>query len=182
MNGKIKSPGIAIISATNRKSARSFQLAELYQSILERMDISSEIIDLEKLPNDFIFSALYDNKRLNPEFNALQDRIREVEKCVFIVPEYNGSFPGVLKAFIDGMDYPSAFRNKKAALIGHSSGNQGSALALSHLTDILNYLGMHVFARKLRFPMIEENLNEKGLLSESYSALLEEQARDFIQF
>ena len=39
-------------------------------------------------------------------------------------------------------------QDKKAALVGISSGVQGAGLALSHLTDIFNYCGMHVLAQK----------------------------------
>ena len=38
------------------------------------------------------------------------------EKFVFIVPEYNGSFPGVLKTFIDGLAFPDTFEQKKNVL------------------------------------------------------------------
>ena len=75
-------------------------------------------------------------------------KLMAVKKFVFITPEYNGSFPGVLKAFIDGMRYPGTFEGKKCALVGLSAGNQGAALAMSHLTDIFNYLGMNVLAKQ----------------------------------
>ncbi len=103
------------------------------------------------------------------------------EKFVFIVPEYNGSFPGVLKAFIDGLQFPDSFAGKKAALVGVSSGIQGAGLALSHLTDIFNYCGTHVLALKPKLMHIEENLIE-GKLSDLYAELLEQQAVDLIDF
>ena len=98
-----------------------------------------------------------------------------------MVPEYNGSFPGVLKAFIDGLDYQESLKHKKAALIGHSSETQGSALALSHLTDIFNYLGTHVYALKPRLMQIEKHLKD-GKLSNAYMQLLIEQMIGFVGF
>ena len=67
-----------------------------------------------------------------------------VRKLVIIVPEYNASFPGVLKAFIDGLTYPGGIQGKKAALVGLSGGGQGGLLAMTHLTDVLMYLGTTV--------------------------------------
>lgn len=172
---------VLIISSTNRKGANSFKIAEQYQSILREHDLPSGILDLELLPKDFVFSALYDNAKRNNEFNQLQKQVNEAAKIVFVIPEYNGSFPGVLKAFVDGLDYPHSFRHKKAALVGHSAGMQGSSLALSHFTDILNYLGMHVLAMKVRLPHIDHHIDE-GKLSKQYEALLKEQASLFVNF
>lgn len=109
--------------------------------------------------------------------------MRESKKYVFIVPEYNGSFPGVLKAFIDGLEYPGTFKNKKAALVGVSSGVQGAGLALSHLTDILNYCGTHVLALKPKLSRIEANLDEHySLTNQSYKDLLSKQAEMLVKF
>jgi len=171
-----------IVSSTNRKGANSFLIGTIYKNLLIQKGITAQIIDLEKLPPDFVFSALYDNANKNAVFNTFQEIITNSQKLIFIVPEYNGSFPGVLKAFIDGLDYPNSFKNKKAALVGHSSGTQGSALALSHLTDIFNYLGMHVYAMKPRLLQIEKHLDNTGKLSEMYKLLLHEQAEGFVGF
>ncbi|MBI3141647.1 MAG: NAD(P)H-dependent oxidoreductase [Bacteroidetes bacterium] len=172
----------AIISSTNRKGAMSYRLALIYQDLMSHAGIEAQLIDLEQLPPDFVFTALYDNSKKNQIFNEFQRVITASTKFVFIVPEYNGSFPGVLKAFIDGLEYPSSFRNKKAALVGISSGNQGSALALSHLADIFNYLGMHVFAQKPRLMRIENNLLPTGALTEQYLGYLKRQVEGFLEF
>ena len=159
---------ITIIVGTNRTDSVSSTLADYYQALLKERNAPSQILDLSNLPPDFIFSALYDNTGKNTAFNELTGMLRQSEKFVFVVPEYNASFPGVLKAFIDGMDYPNPLRGKKAALVGISSGYQGATLALSHLTDILNYLGMHVLAQKLKLAKIEENMTENTLKNKLY--------------
>jgi NAD(P)H-dependent FMN reductase len=170
-----------IVSSTNRKGAVSYLISSIYKDLLKSKGIEAQIIDLENLPADFVFTALYENAQKNESFNSLEAMIKGSDKVVFVVPEYNGSFPGVLKAFIDGMEYPNAFKNRKAALIGLSSGTQGSALALSHLTDILNYLGMHVYALKPRLLQIEKHLKDQEL-SDAYMTLLKEQVDGFVGF
>lgn len=176
---------ITIVSSTNRNDAVSYQISLLYQRILAERDVPSEIINLNDLPDDFTVSALYENSGKNEAFNALRAQMKAAQKYVFIVPEYNGSFPGVLKAFIDGLEYPHTFTNKKCALVGLSSGVQGAGLALSHLTDIFNYCGMHVLALKPKLARIEANLSDGEsfeIANKLYLELLEQQADLLIGF
>ncbi|EMR03550.1 NADPH-dependent FMN reductase [Cesiribacter andamanensis] len=173
---------IEIVCGTNRPGSVSATIAEIYADLLRQRGQSCEIVDLSALPADFTVSALYDNAGANEAFNRLANRLRQVQKMVFIVPEYNNSFPGVLKAFIDGMDYPSPFKGKKCALVGVSSGVQGGGMAMSHLTDIFNYLGMHVLAQKPRLAQIEKNLEGDRLTNALYQQLLEEQVESLLVY
>ncbi|MEX0883642.1 MAG: NAD(P)H-dependent oxidoreductase [Cyclobacteriaceae bacterium] len=173
---------IKIIVSTNRNNSISGKIALLYQEILKSQGEVTDIINLGDLPNDFVFTALYEKNGLNPDFNQIHSQVQSGEKFVFIVPEYNGSFPGILKSFIDGMTYPNSFRNKKCAVVGISSGIGGAGIALSHLTDIFNYLGMHVLALKVKLAKIEENMSGNLLTNRLYLSLLEEQAKLLIAF
>ena len=173
---------ITIISGTNRKKANSYKIATQYQEILEAKGVASNIIDLEELPEDFLTTAFYENAGKNTHFQAMMDFIHQSEKLVFIVPEYNGSFPGILKMFIDAMAFPSPLKDKKCALVGLSSGVQGSALAMSHLTDIFNYLGMHVLAQKPKLSGIHERMNNGAVADKLGIQLLTEQAEALINF
>ncbi|AMQ55723.1 NADPH-dependent FMN reductase [Algoriphagus sanaruensis] len=173
---------IKLIVGTNRKNSVSKVIAELYQSILLEKGAASEILELEHLPADFSFSALYENNGKNEGYNAFHERVKSGQKYVFIVPEYNGSFPGILKTFIDGMTYPNTFRNKKCALVGISSGIGGGGIALSHLTDIFHYLGMHVLALKPKLAKIEQNMSDNLLTNRLYIELLHTQADMLLEF
>jgi chromate reductase len=173
---------IKIIVGTNRKNSLSHKIALMYQENLSTFGADSEILKLEDLPHDFVFSALYQNNGKNEAYNAFHQKVKEGTKFVFIVPEYNGSFPGILKAFIDGMTYPNSFRNKKCALVGISSGIGGGGIALSHLTDIFHYLGMHVLALKPKLAKIEENMSDNLLTNRLYMELLHSQAEMLINF
>lgn len=174
---------ITIVSSTNRNDALSYQISVLYQQVLKELGTDSEIINLNELPGDFTSTALYENSGKNEDFNPFRKQMKLASKYVFIVPEYNGSFPGVLKAFIDGLEYPNTFKNKKCALVGLSSGVQGGGLALSHLTDIFNYCGMHVLAQKPKLARIEANINEDFEITNNlYMSLIREQAELLIDF
>src|SRR5690606_30296419 len=88
----------------------------------------------------------------------------------------------ILKSFIDGMTYPNSFFNKKCAMVGISSGIGGGGIAMSHLTDIFHYLGMHVLANKPKLAKIEENMSDNLLTNKFYIELLQIQAKMLIDF
>ncbi|MPR33902.1 NADPH-dependent FMN reductase [Salmonirosea aquatica] len=173
---------ITIVSGTNRPNSKTIEVAEFYQQLLASHQVESQILDLAKLPADFTFTALYGNVGKNEEFNVLRSLMDASQKFVFVVPEYNNSFPGVFKAFIDGLSYPNALQYKKCALVGLSDGVQGNALGLSHLTDVLNYLGMHVLAQKVRIPFMQKNFVKGKIADRFIDQLIDDQARLFLAF
>jgi chromate reductase, NAD(P)H dehydrogenase (quinone) len=173
---------ITLISSTNRKNSLTLRVTKYYQDILKSKGCESKILDLADLPVDFLFTALYHEAGKNEEFNKFRAIIEASEKFVFVVPEYNASFPGVLKSFIDGMKYPYSFKNKKAALVGLSAGMMGGTLALSHLTDIFNYLGMEILALKVKLAGLDKQMIEDKIVNKLYNELIDQQADQLIKW
>ncbi|MDX1904949.1 MAG: NAD(P)H-dependent oxidoreductase [Thermonemataceae bacterium] len=173
---------VGILIGTNRENAVSETIAKIYAEILSTKGIEAEIIYLKSLPEDFAFSALYKHNGKNEGFNAVKSRVQAHSKLFVIVPEYNGSFAGVLKTFIDGMPYPKGFEDKKIALVGVSSGIQGGALALSHLNDIFSYLNAQVLAQKVKLMQIEKNLVDGKIINPLFVQLIEIQINKFLDF
>lgn len=176
------SQSITLICGTNRNDALSLGITEIYQQFLIKEGCETTLINLSKLPIDFAFSALYDNYYKNEAFNYYVDVMLQSKKYVFVVPEYNGSFPGALKTFIDGLEYPNTFRNKKGALVGISSGGHAASLALSHMTDVLNFCGLNILAYKPRLDRIEHNFENGILTNAKYLSMLERQVKMLIEF
>ncbi len=173
---------IQILVGTNRQNSLSEEIAKYYQQLLLQKNQESNIVSLKNLPEDFTVSALYGNANKNEAFNVLRDEIAKADKIVMIVPEYNGSFPGVLKAFIDGLPYPNSFLDKKIALVGLSAGVQGGALALSHLGDIFAYLNANVLGTRVKLIQIQKFYKDNVVTNEMYNQLLNEQIDKFIAF
>jgi chromate reductase len=173
---------ITIIVGTNRKDSVSRQIAVQYAETLKEEGMESTILDLRELPTDFIYSALYENIGKNEQFNHTRELMNQSNKFVFVIPEYNGSFPGVLKAFIDGLDRAKALTEKKCALIGISAGDQGAGLALSHFTDILNYCGTNVLAYRLRLANIGNLMADNKISDQQYLTKINNQAKKLIAF
>lgn len=156
---------VTIISATNRPESNSLKIAQSYSQILEKQGVRSKVLSLEKVPVDIAFNELF--SRRSGKFQELLDKyIIPSQKYVIIAPEYNGSFPGILKTFIDAM-HPELLRGKKVALVGVSSGRAGNLRGMDHLTGILHYLGLHVHPNKLPISSVLSMLDDKGDLKDA---------------
>ena len=170
---------LTIIIGTNRLEARSEQLAAIYSKALTEEGVEHNILSLKDLPQDFVFSALYDNKGKNEDFNKFQVQVDGSDQFVFIVPEYNGGYPGILKAFIDGLRFPDSFRGKVGAMIGLGMGVQGGALAMSHLSDTLNHVGMVMVPIRPRIIHVDKNLLDGELKDPGTLAFIHQQIKWF---
>lgn len=111
-------------------------------------------------PSGFLFKS-FDISRL-PFFSQdiendppqvvveFKDKIKEADAILFITPEYNRSFPGVLKNAIDWGSRPygqNHWDKKPAAILGASIGNIGTFGAQHHLRQVFAYLNMYVLGQ-----------------------------------
>ncbi len=172
---------ITIVSSTNQKNSRSRQLADYYRQQVQAAGADARVVDLADLPADFIESALYGNFGKHDAFNAVRDLVEGASKLVFILPEYNGSFPGVLKAFMDGFHYPSKLSGKMVALVGISDGGSGNPLGMSHLTDILSFMNATVLGLRIKIPFLKKNWVEGEIQDEFVKNLLQQQVEMLIK-
>ena len=172
---------ITIISSTNRPGSSTLKVARYYQGRLKQKGIEAGVLSLSELPPNLIATDLYGQR--SPEFEHIQDIITKTQKFLFIIPEYNGSFPGVLKVLIDACSFPESFYEKKAALVGISSGKYGNIRGVDHFTGICNYIHLHVMPLKIHIPSIHKELDEKGeFFKEDTLKFTNEQIDKFIRF
>jgi len=152
---------IIIISSTNRPGSNTMKVSRIYSDILKAKNIDNEILGLEILPETITFTELHGNR--TKEYNKLiNDHITNNSKFIFVVPEYNGSFPGILKVFLDSVP-PKEWTDKYACLVGVSLGRAGNLRGMDHLTGILNYLKMHVYHNKLPISTVDKLLDENNV-------------------
>lgn len=158
---------ITVISGTNRKHSACRNFAEKFAEIL-RPQTSEEVrlLLLEEIPHDWFHTAMYKEGGQSPSLAALQDQyMLPADKFVFVIPEYNGSYPGVLKLFLDGCSvraYKPTFKGKKAALIGVATGRAGNIRGIDHLTGVLMHVGTTVMPGILPISRIKDLLDADG--------------------
>ena len=56
---------ITIIAGTNRKNSVTLKVARYYEKLLNEMGENCQVLDLAKLPEDFVFSSLYGEENSN---------------------------------------------------------------------------------------------------------------------
>ena len=170
-----------IISATNRPGSSTLKVAKYYQKQLREKGIEAGLLSLAELPDNLIKTDMYGQR--SAEFQVIQNLITRTEKFLFIIPEYNGSFPGVLKAFIDACSFPESFYDKKAALVGISSGKYGNIRGIDHFTGVCHYMHLNVMSLKLHIANIKAELNTDGeFFKEDTLKFTNEQLDKFIRF
>ena len=172
---------ITIVSGTNRPQSNTLKIAKYYQRILREKGLETNLFNLEDLPDTLIKSDLYGKR--SAAFEPIQNLITNTEKFLFIIPEYNGSFPGVLKTFIDACNFPESFYNKKACLVGISSGRYGNIRGVDHFGGICSYLHLNVMPLRIHIANIKGEIDGSGnLFKEDTLKFTNEQMDKFVAF
>ena len=181
---------ITIISSTNQRNSGTAVISRQIQSIFNKHLSGNESIaflNLEDLPVDAIHAEMYSPDKQSIEFISLQDNfITPADKYFFVMPEYNGSFPGILKTFIDACsvrNYKATFAGKKAGMVGLSSGRAGNLRGIDQLSSILNFLEITVMPQGLPISRIESLIDDSGkIVDKDTLEVLEAQIQRFIKF
>jgi len=162
---------ITIISGTNRRGSATEKFAKhIYKLIKSKTKEKVNYFSLQKLPADVLHNSMYSDKKQSKALRKIQEEIMiPAEKFLIVSPEYNGSFPGVLKLFLDAISiyqYRPTFKNKKVALVGVASGRAGNLRGLDHLTGIFHHVGSEVMPNKLPISKCKDLMNEKGVITD----------------
>ena len=165
---------ITIIAGTNRPDSMTLKTANLYCKLLQEREHDVHLLSLE-------------NKQVwerGPAMLSLEKQyLIPAQKFVFIMPEYNASFPGILKVMIDNSDIKKCWWYKKAMLVGLSDGRAGNLRGIEHMTAILHYMKVHVLYNKVLISRIKEEMNSTGeLLKPETEKVIAEQIDDFMRF
>lgn len=166
---------ITVISGTDRKDSMTLRVAALYTKLLRaQTDDNVHMLSLEGLnPWD----------KTGKQKETEQRLLIPSDKFVFVLPEYNGSFPGVLKMMIDHSDIRNCWWNKKAMLTGVADGRAGNLRGMDHMTGILNYLKVNVLHNKIPLSRISEEIDREGnLLKEETVKVINNQIDEFLKF
>jgi len=170
---------ITVISGTNRINSNSLIISKACCNELNKLGVESKLCCLSQLPSNFM-DIMYSYKD-NTYNNIIKQSISASNKYIFVIAEYNGSYPGILKAFIDSIQ-AKEFENKKACIIGVSTGYAGALRPLDHFTDVLHHLKVEVMSHKLKLSKIYININEKKEIDKEIKDKLANSIRKFIDY
>lgn len=173
---------IAIVGSL-RKDSYNYQLAQQAQKLCSEQ-VQIDILDYHDIP--------YMNEDLEtPTPKSIQNIrhcITQADGIWFFTPEYNHSYPGVLKNLIDWLSRPDenqerVLNQKPAAISGITPGMSGTALAQDQLITLLSFLNMKIMNMpRLTIPNASEQLEDRKLHLTSSLPFLKSQYQAFIQF
>lgn len=165
---------ITIISGTNRKDSMTLRVAKVYEELLSQ---KAEDVKLLSLENKSVWERNKDMQEIEQEY------LIPSKKFVFVMPEYNGSFPGILKTMIDNSDIKKCWWHKKAMMVGVADGRAGNLRGMEHMTNILHYVKVNVLYNKVPISRINEEVDKMGnLLKPSTGEVIQQQIDEFLIF
>lgn len=144
---------VTIISGTNRVGSNTRKIAQYYYDQLKPHIDSLNFISLEEIQV---------HERSKELIELEKNILIPTQLFLIVMPEYNGSFPGVLKTFIDHTDIRKVWWHKKAMIVGLGDGRGGNLRGLDQLTNVLHYLKVLVHPYKLPMSNISNSLNADG--------------------
>ena len=169
-----------IISATNRPGSNSLIVAGIIQKIYEELGCSPEILSLREVP----FQSLLKNPYPEKLPKGVQEFISKLNKAsafTVVCPEYNGSFPGIFKFFIDHWSYPETFEYRPISFVG-LGGRFGGLRAVEQMQQIMGYRNAFIYPQRIFLQNIGDLLSNKEITDQNIMSLLKEQASGFLKF
>ncbi len=172
---------VYVISGTNRHGSYTLQIAHLIQSEFQKNKEPVELISLEDLPMSTLHDVDYWGKNIHPQIFEVLQKLNKSDAIFIVTPEYNGSYPGILKYFIDHFSYPETFEYRPIAFVG-LGGRWGGVRPVEHLQQVFNYRNAFIFPERVFIRNIETAL-ENGKLKDTLTAnLISRQVKNFIRY
>lgn len=174
---------ITVISGTNRPGSNTEIFAKYYYEVLKKKaDEEVKFLSLERLNTLEVLEGMYNAEKQCDTIRAIQDEyILPADKFVFVTPEYNGSFPGIFKYFLDAVsirEYQKAFKGKKALLAGVATGRAGNLRGMGHLSDVLMHVGMHVHPAQMPYSKVGAFIKNGKLTDKETRKVVREHAKN----
>jgi NAD(P)H-dependent FMN reductase len=148
---------IPVILGTTRKGRMSEPVARFVVSEAERFPaVVTELIDIGSVPMplDNAGEAIRD-----PRFG---DRMSRADGLIVVVPEYNHSFPGLLKHVLDSC--LEEYIHKPVGIVGVAAGAFGGTRVIQSFLAVMRELGLATTYTDLYFGKVYDLFDESGNL------------------
>src|SRR2546423_4306935 len=153
---------IPLILGTARQGRESEHVAQfVFEQTRKRAGVETELIDVRQLPMKLDDAG---EQMKDPKFSATIDRC---DGLIIVTPEYNHSFPGLLKHALD-MNLKE-YIHKAVGICGVSAGPIGGARVIENLLPVMRELGLVTIFEDVNFGNVGKLFDEHGnLLDQDY--------------
>jgi NAD(P)H-dependent FMN reductase len=148
---------IPVILGTARQGRESEKAARfVFEQTKKRANVETEFIDIRTLPMKLDDAG---EQMKDPKFSATIDRC---DGLIIVTPEYNHSFPGLLKHALD-MNLKE-YIHKAVGICGVSAGAFGGTRVIESLLPVMRELGLVTIFEDVNFGKIGMLFDERGTL------------------
>lgn len=175
-------PRLLVFAGSARTGSFNRQLAAAAAKVAAEKGAAVTLAELRDYPMPIYDGDLEAREGLPEPARRFRDLMIAQDGFLIATPEYNSSFPPLLKNALDWAsraqpDDPSpvpAYRGKVAGIMAASNGRLGGIRCLPHLRQVLTTLGVLVVPEQLALHGAANAFAEDGRLKEaSQAALLE---------
>jgi len=156
---------IGVVVGSLRKEAFTKQIAEELKRVAPG-SLEFENIEIGHLE---MFNQDYDDEGNTPEsWKAFRENLKKFDGFLFITPEYNRSFPAVIKNALDVGSRPygqSMWNGKPSAVVSVSPGAIGGFGANHHLRQVLVFLNIPTLPAEAYIGDVMSLYDENGKLN-----------------
>jgi chromate reductase len=171
MNNVTHSPSILVLSGSARLDSVNRKLARQTVEALLHAGVEATLADLRDFPMPIYDGDLEAGEGIPPAAKALKELARAHDGFAIASPEYNGSFPALLKNALDWISRPEpgerpleVFRGKVAAILSASPGPGGGRRGLHQLRELLEMMSVSVIPRELAIAQSGGAFDDTGRL------------------
>ncbi len=150
---------LPVILGTSRQGRESEKVARfVFDQASQRSDLETDWIDIRniRLSIDDAGEAIKD-----AQFSAMVGR---ADGLILVVPEYNHSFPGLLKHVLDSN--LQEYIHKAVGVCGVSAGPFGGARMIQSLLPVLRELGLVTIFTDTYFGSVRKLFDSSGQITE----------------
>lgn len=171
---------IYIVAGTNRLNSNSLKVSQILEKKILDQGEKCEIVNLADLPLDKLSGHVYGQPPA--EIMPWIDKINTADGIIVVVPEYNGSMPGILKYFIDFWKYPESFEFRPVAFVG-IGGMFGGLRPVEHLQQVFGYRNAFIYPERIFIHNVWKQISADGEIADPIiQKLLDQQTRGFVTF
>jgi NAD(P)H-dependent FMN reductase len=151
---------IPVVLGTAREGRQSEKVARFICEVTQKAGLETEIVDIR----EYRIPAT-DNTGAPPHAKKWGEKVVGADALIIVSPEYNHTYPGELKMFLD-MLYKE-YARKPVALCGVSNGPWGGTRGIQALRLTCIALGMHPILETVYFPFIQDRFDDEGKIKDA---------------
>src|SRR3954447_3695602 len=165
-------PKVLVFAGSTRTGSLHRKLAIAAAADLRARGLDVTLADLRDYPMPLYDGDLETESGVPENARAFRQLLERHDVFVIASPEYNGSFPALLKNVIDWTSRPTpgerpaaVFHRKTAALLSASPGPGGGSRGLRHLRELLQMVGVEVLPVDVTIPRASSAFDDEGRLA-----------------